>query len=155
MFILAAALMVQSCGTIDLYEKNVSIPGYTWSSNFRPEFSFEVKDTTAAYDIYVVLRHTEKYNWNNIWLELSTRGPLDTVVRREKYELLLATNKQWLGSAMDDIYEHRVRISPTEGVALHAGTYTFSIGHIMREDPLRHVMNIGLRVEKKPTSFQN
>jgi hypothetical protein len=30
-----------------------------------------------------------------------------------------------------------------------AGKYTFSLEHIMRENPLEHVMNVGLRVEKK------
>ena len=29
------------------------------------------------------------------------------------------------------------------------GTYTFTISQIMREDPLEHVLNVGLRIEKK------
>ena len=152
-FLLCVVLSCSLAGcrfqTIDLYEKNVPIPKHEWNSSFRPQFKFDIKDTSAAYDIFIVLRHTEKYNWNNIWLELSTKVPGDTAIRKEKYELGLASNKGWLGVAMDDIYEQRVRITPREGVALKTGEYEFTIGHIMREDPLQNLMNIGLRVEKK------
>jgi len=30
------------------------------------------------------------------------------------------------------------------------GRYTLSIKQIMREDPLEQVMNVGLRIEKRP-----
>jgi hypothetical protein len=48
---------------------------------------------------------------------------------------------------MDDIYEHRIPLG--EPQSLKAGTYTFSLEQIMREDPLEHVLNVGLRLEKK------
>jgi hypothetical protein len=47
---------------------------------------------------------------------------------------------------MDDIYEHRVKLGDPQ--LLVAGTYTFTLEQIMREDPLEHVMNAGLRIEK-------
>ena len=149
LFLIACSFLVSSCQTVDLYEKNVSIPKHEWNSSFKPQFRFDIKDTSAAYDIFIVLRHNEKYNWNNIWLELTTKVPGDTAVRKEKYELGLANNNGWLGAAMDDIYEQRVRITPGTGVALKKGEYEFTIAHIMREDPLQNIMNIGLRVEKK------
>ena len=158
LFLLGLVIMCITAGcrfkTIDLFEKNVSIPKHEWSSSFRPQFKFDIQDSNAAYDIYIVLRHDEKYNWNNVWLELSTRIPGDTAVRREKYELGLANNNGWLGVSMDDIYEQRVRITPREGVSLKKGEYEFTIGHIMREDPLQHMMNVGLRVEKKTVAAQ-
>jgi gliding motility-associated lipoprotein GldH len=67
-----------------------------------------------------------------------------------QYELPLANNEGWLGTAMDDLYEHRIRITPNEGIVLKAGEYNFSIGQIMRKDPLENVLNVGLRIEKKP-----
>jgi gliding motility-associated lipoprotein GldH len=156
-FLLCLAILcivAVSCQTIDVYEKNVSIPKHEWNSSFRPQFKFDIKDTSVAYDIFIVLRHNDKYNWNNIWLELATQLPGDTATRREKYELGLANNKGWLGAAMDDIYEQRVRITPKDGVALKKGEYVFTIGHIMRENPLQNIMNIGLRVEKKGMAAQ-
>jgi hypothetical protein len=48
---------------------------------------------------------------------------------------------------MDDIYEHRVLIQP-ETKFTKPGTYSFTLEQIMRDDPLLHVMNVGVRVEK-------
>lgn len=140
-------LIVASCTTIDLYEKNVVIPKHRWSSSFKPEFTFSITDTTASYQVFFVIRHTEKYNFNNIWINLYSQPPGDTM-HKAKYELKLATNeKGWLGTGMDDIYEHRIPL--TDPQALKAGTYKFKIEQIMREDPLENVLNAGIRVEKK------
>src|SRR5215208_4494771 len=115
LFFFPFSLFFFSCNTIDLYEKNVSIPRYEWKSSFKPEFKFIITDTTAPYNIFIVLRHNEKYNYNNIWLSLSTQIPGDTILRRVQYELPLANGEAgWLStaSAMDDLYEHRIRITP-------------------------------------------
>ena len=49
---------------------------------------------------------------------------------------------------MDDIFEHRIRITQTPFRFQKAGEYQFRLQQIMREDPLQHVLNVGLRVEK-------
>jgi len=73
-------------------------------------------------------------------------GPGDSFnVRRE---FILANNAQgWLGSGMDDIYEHRIPFNTTPA-PLKKGTYNFTLQQKMREDPLEHVLNVGIRVEK-------
>jgi len=153
LLILFASLVLASCQTIDLYEKNVSIPGHAWKSSYRPEFRFIIKDTTAPYEVYIVLRHNEKYAYNNIWLNLTTRFPGDTVQHKVQYELPLANSEGWIGTgaAMDDLYEHRILITPrNEPVTFRKpGEYVFTIEQIMREDPLENVLNVGLRIEKK------
>lgn len=128
------------------------IPEHNWQSNFRPQFSFEIKDTTVPYQLYIILRHNERYNYNNIWLNLYTKAPGSTTASKAQYELPLATNERgWLASGMDDLYEHRILLTPTSERFYFktAGVYTFSLQHIMREDPLENVMSVGLRIEKK------
>ena len=145
-------ILFLSCTKIDLYEKVVMIPEHNWQSNFRPQFSFEIKDTTVPYQLYIILRHNERYNYNNIWLNLYTKAPGSTTASKAQYELPLATNERgWLASAMDDLYEHRILLTPTSERFYFktAGVYTFSLQHIMREDPLENVMSVGLRIEKK------
>jgi gliding motility-associated lipoprotein GldH len=140
------ALFLGSCTTIDLYERDITIPHFKWQSSFKPEFTFTIKDTTVQYQLFLVLRHNEKYNYNNIWINLYSQPPGDTV-HKAPFELPLATNEKWLGSGMDDIYEHRIKL--TDPRSWKKGVYHFKIEQIMREDPLENVMNVGLRVEKK------
>ncbi|GAC1418594.1 MAG: hypothetical protein NVS1B13_23180 [Flavisolibacter sp.] len=142
---------LEGCHTIDLYEKDISFSKNEWPARLKPSFSFIIKDTTVPYQVYVILRHNEKYNFNNIWINLYTKGPLDSV-QKVQYELPLATGeKGWLGTAMDDLYEHRINLTPPSQKFFFkkAGQYTFSLEQIMREDPLENVMNVGLRIEKK------
>jgi len=146
LFFVFCAFILSSCTKIDLYEKDVTVPGFRWKSNFQPEFAFNIKDTTSPYQLFLVLRHNEKYNFNNIWITLYSQPPGDTV-HKASFELQLANNEKWLASGMDDIYEHRIRL--TDPQYLKAGIYRFRIEQIMREDPLENVMNVGLRVEKK------
>ncbi|HEY0731760.1 MAG TPA: gliding motility lipoprotein GldH [Chitinophagaceae bacterium] len=146
-----AMLFCFSCQTIDLYEKIEVIPKHKWEANFKPTFQFEIKDTTVPYQLYAIFRHNEMYRFNNVWINLHTIGP-DSSKAKAQYELPLATNeKGWLASAMDDIYEHRIALTPLnrDFYFKKAGVYTFTIEHVMREDPLEHVMNVGLRVEKR------
>lgn len=148
-FLTAAVIIILffSCTTVDLYEKNVVIPKHEWQSGFKPEFNFQIKDTNALYQLFFVIRHNEKYHFNNIWINLYSQPPGDSL-RKASFELKLATNeKGWLASGMDDIYEHRIRL--TDDLKLKAGAYKFIIENIMREDPLLNVMNVGLRLEKK------
>ena len=78
------------------------------------------------------------------------KQPGDSALRSERYDLLLATNeKGWLGSGMDDIFEHRVQIQQ-ETKFSRPGTYSFTLEQIMREDPLKHVLDVGVRIEKAP-----
>lgn len=142
-------LAVLSCGTIDVFEKNVSIPGQAWSSSYKPEIVLNITDTMALYNVYVVVRHTDAYRYNNMWVNLGLQVPQDTTYR-QRVDLLLATDdKGWLGTGMDDIYEQRVLVNKSGPQRFaHPGEYRFTLENIMREDPLQHVLNVGIRVEK-------
>ncbi len=145
-------LLAISCTTIDLYEKSVSIPGHSWETSYKPAFTFSIKDTASPYQLFFIIRHTDRYSFNNIYIDLTTQQPGDDSTQTGRYDLRLATdNEGWLGTGMDDIYEHRIPLTPASGEFYFRkpGDYTFTVGQIMRENPLNHVLNVGLRVEKK------
>ncbi|AXY76425.1 gliding motility lipoprotein GldH [Paraflavitalea soli] len=148
--LISSFLVIASCTTVDVFEKNVAIPNHAWSSQFKPEITFEIKDTTSLYDMYLVVRHTDAYRYKNIWVNIGMQAPGDSVAVSKSLELQLATDsKGWLGTGMDDIFEHRILITPAQRPQLlKKGLYRFRLTNIMREDPLEHVMNVGIRVEK-------
>ena len=142
----AFAMFFTACNTIDVYEKTAAIPHHEWSSNNRLSFTFTATDSLAYYNIYLVLRHTESYHFNNIWIDFTSSVP-EKKSQTQRLNLLLANANGWLGSSMDDIIEQRVLLfsHPTR---LAKGTYTFSLQQVMREDPLQNILNAGIRVEK-------
>jgi len=140
--------LLPGCTTVDLYEKSVTVPKHAWENSFRPSFDFEIKDTTTPYKLFLILRHNEKYNYNNIYVNVYVKGPGQDTAQKIQENLVLATNeKGWLASGMDDIYDHRIQLGPEQ--SLKAGKYNFVIEQIMRENPLNNVLNVGLRIEKK------
>ena len=149
--LLTSYLILPACGTVDVFEKNATIPRQVWKSSFKPEITFTVepKDTMDRYNIFIVIRHTDAYRYKNIWINVHTESP-GGIVQNQPLNLQLATdNKGWLGSGMDDIFEHRIQITPPQSPErLSAGTYRFKLENIMREDPLKNVMNVGIRLEK-------
>jgi gliding motility-associated lipoprotein GldH len=151
LLLIACSLQWAGCSLpSDVFEKDVALPGQQWESRFKPtiDFTIQEQDTAYRYNIYLVLRHSDAYNYNNIWIKGTVREPGDTAARSERYDLMLATNdKGWLGSGMDDIYEHRIQIQQQTKFK-KPGTYSFMLEQIMREDPLKHVLNVGVRVEK-------
>ena len=137
-----------SCAKVDLYEKTVHIPRQSWTYDYKPSFNFLITDTSASYNVFVTLRHTDAYKYNNLWLTLGSQAPGDTLVSQNINLQLANDSKGWEGFGMDDIYEVRKNITPGPVSFRKAGTYQFSVSQIMRENPLRNVLDIGIRVEK-------
>ena len=93
----------------------------------------------------MVLRHDDAYRYKNIWLNITVKDPDSSYTI--KREFTLADNSRWLGTGMDDIIEHRITFNLLP-VRLKKGSYTFILQQAMREDPLDHILNAGIRVEK-------
>jgi gliding motility-associated lipoprotein GldH len=148
--LVTACLLLCSCSHTDVFEKNTTIPGYEWKNSFDVKGSFSITDTAAAYNIYIVLRHTDAYKYNNIWLNLGIQPPGDSM-HYQKIDVALATDADgWMGSGMNDIWETRQLLQFSERAPFKkAGTYIYSITQIMRDDPLPSVMSAGFRVEKR------
>ena len=135
-----------SCKQIDVYEKTAPFTKHSWPAADKPAFDFTITDTSARYNVFIVLRHTDAYHYNNLWINVTTIPPGDTA-QTVRANLKLGDNKDWLGNNIDDIVEHRILINSLP-LRLKNGNYKFIIQQIMREDPLPDVLNAGIRVEK-------
>jgi gliding motility-associated lipoprotein GldH len=147
--VMVATLPLLSCTKLETFEKNTSIPNYQWKSSFEVKGSFSIADTTAAYNTYIVLRHTDAYKYNNIWLKVGIQPPADSM-HYQKVDLSLGTDATgWAGTGMNDIWEVRQPLFGGPFKFKKPGTYSFIITQIMRDDPLPSVMSAGLRLQKQ------
>lgn len=138
---------INSCEPIHLYEQSTTYPSHHWATQQVNQYEFNIIDTNALYKISFVIRHHSAYHYKNIWLQLDTQSPSDSVVRQNLNLQLANDQKGWLGVGMDDIFDQRIPINSTP-TKLKLGKYRFNIQHTMREDPLQEVLATGLRVEK-------
>jgi gliding motility-associated lipoprotein GldH len=146
---LVVCIGISACNwTTGVFEKNLTFKDHEWPSSAKPDIAFDITDTVSLYNIYIVVRHTDAYHFNNMYLRATVQEPGETQGRTGDYDLQLATNgKGWIGTAMDDIYDARLLIQPKTRFR-KTGTYHIMLEQLMREDPLKNVLSTGLRVER-------
>lgn len=152
-YLLPFAFYFLSCRPSPQFQDHYTIPNAQWAASFQPHFTFEITDTAAAYQLFLLIRHTDAYPFSNIWINMDSKGPFDSSFRKLRVEVpLAATNGQWLGRGMGEIWEQRVPINSLQMPAFfpHKGLYTVRLTQDMRRDPLPEVLTIGLRLEKLP-----
>ncbi len=143
--ILFIAFAFASCTTLDVFEKTKAFTKHEWAANDKPTCTFEIKDTTAKYNLFLVLRHEDAYKYKNIWLDITMQSADSSI--HVKRDFTLSDNTKWLGVAMSDIIEHRIKVNAVP-IPLKKGNYTFTLQQAMREDPLPYILNAGIRIEK-------
>jgi gliding motility-associated lipoprotein GldH len=124
-----------------------------WARNNQPTFTFDNKDTSQLYDVYINVRNAENYPFRNLFMFLHVVDPKG-VKSTDTIECILADEKgKWLGSGMGDLYDNSI-IYKKNTRFRHLGAYKFSYEQAMRYgdknviDPLPLIMDVGLTVEK-------
>ena len=147
LLVLHIAVFFAACQTIDLYEQTTTYPEHHWASKQVNQYQFNIADSNALYNVYFVIRHHNAYHYKNIWLQVNTQAAGDSLQKQTVNINLADDMNGWMGSGMDDIYDHRVLIN-TKPLKLPVGAFKISTQHIMREDPLQSILTTGVRVEK-------
>lgn len=145
-FLIAIMLLGVACEQVALFERTKNIEGGAWQSTQIPEYNLDITDTTKAYQVFVVLRHTNQYPYRNIWLNVGLQLPGDSL-KEQRFELPLASAEKWLGQGMDDVYEHQAPLFPYPVRFNRAGQVRLTLQQIMRQNPLPGVLQAGIRIE--------
>lgn len=153
---LAALLLLAACQPSPTYQQQFAIPGQAWAWDYQPVFKFQIEDTAAAYQLFFLIRHTDAYAYNNIWLKLSVKSPGDsafgapTRVEVPLAEAIGLNAGKWLGRGTGNIYEQRMALSNASHPTYFptAGQYEIRLQQDMRLSPLPDVYQVGLRVDK-------
>lgn len=150
-------LSLNGCMPSAYYQKEVALKQFEWNYKEKPSFQFTITDTSAYYNLYFLIRHTEAYPFSNIWLLVHTKEPGDSVSELSRIEIPLAEqNGKWLGRGMGEIWEQRMPMTRNDApmVFKKPGTYQIVLEQNMRVNPLPEVLQVGLRVEKIGTPKQ-
>src|SRR5690606_1717399 len=137
-------LFFLSCGEQVFYERNIPIKDRSWAYNAIPTFDVKIEDNRARYDLWLNVRHTNEYNYANLFILLHEKGPLlkDTAYRCAGQ--LGGADARWPASGAGTTYGRQ--LLPKEHCSLpDTGVYTFGIQQNMLANPLRHITDVGLK----------
>lgn len=144
--LLPLTLVLGSCRDV-VFSEYKKFKDYEWHAKDKASFNLEIKDTETFNNIYLMIRHTDAYPYNNIFLFVTTKYP-DGKVLTDTMEVIMANKKgEWLGSGAGDIFDFKVPVKKNIRFPLR-GNYEFTFEQAMRTDPLPMVMDFGFEIEK-------
>jgi len=136
-----------SCGNNSFYNENHTFGDSHWNLKDTIRFSVKMSDVNPAYNIYLTVRNTSKYESMNMWVYVDCISPKGIVVRDTINCFLADKRGYWLGRSVGELYATKHYLKRNI-LFEENGNYEFSIIHAMRTDDLKGINDIGISIEK-------
>jgi gliding motility-associated lipoprotein GldH len=133
-------------------DENISIANHNWSYGNKVKFNVKIEDPAAVYTLYFNVRVSADYKYSNMFVLIHERSDSAKKASSTRYELKLASaTGEWLGKGSGSMYSYQIPFKTNYRFPAK-GNYKFEIEQNMRDNPLRAVSDVGLRVEKNITN---
>lgn len=142
-----------ACDGNRVFDAYQSMEGGRWNKDAPVSFAFEIKDTIATNELYIQIRNTEDYPFNNLFVITRLEYPngfqeIDTL----EYKM---TDRfgNWLGKGYTDVKENKLYYKESFVFPI-SGNYNIHIHQAMRRRDqvegiqfLEGVSDVGFRIE--------
>lgn len=136
-----------SCDRNRYYEENVAITNEKWFYQDAKTFELEMLDTLSPFNFYLNVRNTIDYKYANLYFFIQTDLPNGTKAI-DTIECQLANYEgKWLGSGHGKFRDNQFILRKNMQFQ-QSGKYRFSLRQGMREDSLKGIVDVGIRLEK-------
>jgi len=147
-FIVAGMLVILgACNPNLVFEQYQSIDNRSWDKDSILVFNIPVSDTVSNHNIYINVRNDVNYSYSNLWLFVTIRQAGGDSIS-DKFEITLANpSGKWIGEGLGGLKTREVMYKrnvffPT------SGEYKITVQQGMREDVLKGISDVGIRIEK-------
>lgn len=125
-----------SCQNENKKEVYHSFNNNTWNTDSIVSFELDNIDTTSSHDLYLMVRHTTNFKFQNLFLFTNFENQQDTL------ELFLSEKSgRWLGKGFGEIKELKIRIKENVNFKENQDQI-FSIEQAMRYEDLEKIINL-------------
>jgi gliding motility-associated lipoprotein GldH len=150
--VLLVSILFFSCDKKRVFDEYKSV-GSAWHKDSILTFDLPILDSTKQYDLFINVRDNNNYQFNNLFLIVSTEKPNGyTKVDTLEYQMA-EPDGTLLGQGFSDIKESKLFYK--ENVKFK-GKYKVNIKQAVRESgkvsgvtQLEGITEVGLRIEKK------
>ena len=149
-------LIFMSCDSKQVYNVYHSVPK-EWHKDSIKTFKLTAPDTIKPYNLFITLRNTSDYKYNNLFLITEINYPNGKVIMDTLEYKMAAANGELLGKGFSDIKENKLWFKGfnSQFVFSESGDYTFNIQHAIRrngnvngDEFLEGITDLGFRIEK-------
>ena len=125
-----------SCQNENKKEVYHSFNNNTWNTDSIVSFELDNIDTTSSHDLYLMVRHTTNFKFQNLFLFTNFENQQDTL------ELFLSEKSgRWLGKGFGEIKELKIRIKKNVNFKENQDQI-FSVEQAMRYEDLEKTINL-------------
>ncbi|MGC1630569.1 MAG: gliding motility lipoprotein GldH [Gelidibacter sp.] len=150
--LLTAGLLVLSCDSKQIFDEYKSVPNQ-WNKDSLISFNVTPPDSTNLYNLFINIRNTNAYKFNNLFLIAEMNFPNGKTITDTLEYQMAKPNGELLGEGFTDVKENKLWYK--EGVRFdEIGDYSITIQHAMRNngevngvDNLKGITDVGFRIE--------
>src|SRR5690606_452865 len=137
-----------ACVNEPFYDVYKSVENRQWHRTEKQMFHVHVTENSRPYDVWMYIRHTGEYDFENLFFIFSQQGP-GIPTSSYKQKLNLATpDGRWTGKTAGTLTENRLLLEKNYLFPV-TGVYVFEIAQHMHENPIRNIADIGLKIVVK------
>ncbi|WP_136482571.1 gliding motility lipoprotein GldH [Cognatitamlana onchidii] len=152
LFFLIGCFMLVGCDSNQVFDKYKSVPE-KWHKDSIISFNLTPPDSINPYNLFVNLRNTNAYKYNNLFLIVEMVFPHGKTVKDTLEYKMAEPSGKLLGTGYTDIKENKLWYKE-QVVFNELGEYTVNIQHAMREQgkvngviELEGITDVGFRIE--------
>ncbi|MGC1203382.1 MAG: gliding motility lipoprotein GldH [Flavobacteriaceae bacterium] len=155
LFFLMVSFLVVSCDSNQVFDVYKSVPD-SWHKDEIITFKVNPPDSINNYNLFLNLRNTNAYKYNNLFLIVEMVYPHGKTIKDTlEYKMADPTGKL-LGTGLTDVKENKLWYKGHEAPFIfeETGEYTVNIQQAMRENgkvngvvELEGITDIGFRIE--------
>lgn len=153
LFLLISSLIFVSCDSNRIFDTYKSVPN-KWHKDSIISFKVTPPDSTNAYNLFVNLRNTNDYKYNNLFLIVEMSFPHGKTIKDTLEYRMADPSGKLLGTGLMGVKENKLWYKE-QVVFEEKGDYIVNIQHAMRENgkvngviELEGITDIGFRIEK-------
>jgi gliding motility-associated lipoprotein GldH len=148
LYVLSAVLLLFSCSKTKVFDKSVKFDNYDWNMDKVVSFDVAIEDTSATYNVYIPVRHTDNYPYDALLINVTYTSP-NSEGHTKNYKLKFRdADGKFIGDGSGDIWDENPLIME-KAKFNEKGTYKFEIVNDMKTTPTQGIMELGLRIEKR------
>lgn len=148
LFVVLLATVLASCQDQSLIvDTNIELDKHNWSYTEKVRIPLSIESADIPFNLYLNLRHTSDYKYSNIFLLIHITGPDGKKITERREFKLAQPDGEWLGSGSGNLYSYQILFKEDYKFPLK-GKYMIELEQNMRDNPLDHITDAGIRVER-------
>lgn len=142
-----------ACDSNRVFDTYTSLPNQ-WHKDAIISFKMVPPDTINPYNLFVNIRNTNAYKYNNLFLIVEMNFPHGKIIKDTLEYRMAEPSGKLLGSGLSDVKENKLWYKE-QVVFNESGEYQVNIQHAMRENGkvngvvnLEGITDVGFRIER-------